>query len=254
MIKDVLIKIKRTMIKIYIARHEQTFKHLKYIFQNNGSKTLIVAFSGFPGKGRKALYNYMATLSGIKVNKLFLLDDIWNPVNVGSYYLGKDGDWYLIEEITALIDTIRKENGITQVITVGSSKGGTSALFYGIKTEADACIIGTPQYHVGKYLSSATLSPIMDVIMGDHSQESIARLDEYIVQEIKRPHKKKPEVYIHYSPEEHTYKDHIVDMIADLRREGYKVMEDNDYKYEHHSDVAKYYPNYLVKTVKQIVK
>ena len=89
--------------------------------------------------------------------------------------------------------------------------------------------------------------------MGDHSQESIARLDEYIVQEIKRPHKKKPEVYIHYSPNENTYKYHIADMITDLRKEGYKVIEDNDYTYEHHSDLVKFYPNYLIKKVKQIL-
>ena len=194
----------------------------------------------------------MATLSEVKVNKLFLLDDIWNPVNIGSYYLGQNGDWYLVNDVMGLIDSIVKENGITKIITIGSSKGGTSALYYGVKAGADACIIGAPQYHVGNYLSSDSLSPIMDAVMGDHSQKSIDKLNGYIKEEIEKPHKKKPVVYIHYSPKEHTYKEHICDLIRDLRKAEYEVIEDNDYTYENHADVAKHYPKYLVTTIKRI--
>jgi hypothetical protein len=254
-IKQLLRKVKRLILKNRIKKHEKLFDRLSYcFFPCEKSKTLIVVFSAFPGKDCPPVYNYLTTLSGIKANKLFLLDDVWNPVNVGSYYLGKDGDWYLEQDVLDLLQKIKAEHAYDKVITVGSSKGGTSALYFGIKTEADTCIIGAPQYHVGSYLSSEHSRPILKVIMGDSSQSSIDKLNSYIVDEMRKDHSKKSTIYIHYSPKEHTYKDHIKDMIADLHENGYQVIEDNAYDYEQHSDVAKHFPAYLVSTVKREIQ
>lgn len=178
-----------------------------------------------------------------------MLDDIWNPVNVGSYYLGSNGDWYLVDDIINLINTIVEDSNINQVITIGSSKGGSSALYYGIKIKADFCIIGAPQYHVGTYLSSVNHYPIMDVIIGNHYSESINKLNCYILDEIFNHNSKKPKIFIHYSPKEHTYQDHIKDLIKDLNEAGYEIKEDNDYYYEKHSDVKDFFPNYLISTL-----
>lgn len=254
MIKRALTKIKKFIIRQSVKSHEREFRHLKYYFSPySKSKALIVSFAAFPGKGNSAGYNYVARLKGIKANKLFLLDDIWNPVNIGSYYLGKDGEWYLEKDVTDLICQMKNQYGFDKVIMIGSSKGGTSALYFGIKMEADYCIIGAPQYHVGNYLSSEHMKPILKTIMGDDSQESIDKLNNYIPLEIQKSNAKKPIVYVHYSPKEHTYRDHIKDMISDLKENGYKVIEDNEYNYEQHSDVAAYFPQYLIGVIKRIV-
>ena len=250
----ILKKLGSRFVKWSISSHECQFNHLKYcFFRRNNSKVLLVVFSGFPGKGNAARYNYVRTLSGIKANKLFLLDDIENPVNTGSYYLGKDGDWYLSKDVVQLIAKIVKENDIQKVITLGSSKDGTSALLFGLKTEADACIIGAPQYYIGNYLSSEEHRPILETIMGDGTQESIDKLNGVVTDEIFCKHNKKPTVYIHYSPNEHTYQDHICDMIRDLRQAGYSVNEDNRYHYTKHSDVANHFPRYLLARVKECI-
>lgn len=254
MLKKVLRKIKKSIVRLRVKSHEKTLGHLKYcFFPCAKSKTLIVGFAAFPGAGIPAGYNYVMRLSGIKANKLFLLDDIWNPANIGSYYLGKDGDWYLERDVLDLLRQMKEKHTFDKVIMIGSSKGGTSALYFGIKTEADFCVIGAPQYHVGSYLSSEHSRPILKTIMGDDSQASIDKLNGYITEEMQKDHTKKPTVYIHYSPKEHTYKDHIKDMIADLKASGYQVVEDNEYHYEKHSDVAQHFPGYLVKTVKDLI-
>ena len=205
-----------------------------------------------PGGGT-AKYNYINTLSTIKANKLFLLDDVWNPVSVGSYYLGNKGDFYFIKDICSLVTNIVNEHGIKKIITVGSSKGGTSALFYGVMVEADVCIIGAPQYYIGSYLASEKHRPILETIMGDTSQVSIDKLNRIVRSEVEKEHAKKPVVYLHYSPAEHTYEDHIKDMIKDLKKNGFVVIEDNNYSYENHSDVAKFFPSYLLNTVRSKV-
>lgn len=234
-----------------IESHEKTFRNLKYYYSPcRKSKTLIISFAGFPGPGAAPGYNYVFRLKGIRANQLYLLDDIWNPVSVGSYYLGKDGEWYLEKDVTDLIRQMKEQYGFDKVIMIGSSKGGTSALYFGIKMEADCCIIGAPQYHVGSYLSSEHLKPILKTIMGDDSQGSIDQLNNYIPLEIQKDHAKKPIVYIHYSPKEHTYRDHIKDMLSDLKENGYKVIEDSGYDYKQHSEVAKHFPAFLIKTIK----
>lgn len=254
MVKKVLKKAKNWAVKKSIAKYEKTYNNLKYcFFPEKGSKTLLVVFSGFPG-GNTAKYNYIRTLANEKANKLFLLDDVWNPVNVGSFYLGKNGDWYFIKDITNLIAEIVKENNIEKIITLGSSKGGVCSLLYGSMIEADACIIGAPQYYLGKYLSTEKHLPILEAIMGDTSQQSIDKLDRVVKDEVEKKRGKKPVVYIHYSPKENTYKEHIRYMLADLRANGYTVYEDNNYSYEKHNDVAKYFPDYLLRTVRELIK
>ena len=82
--------------------------------------------------------------------------------------------------------------------------------------------------------------------MGDTSSESINQLNHVMRDCVKSAPRKKPQVYIHYSPKEHTYPQHIVYMISDLERERYTVIEDVEYDYTEHRDVAKYFPKYLL--------
>ena len=65
-------------------------KKLKYVLiRNKKSNELIVSFSGFPGEGKKAKYNYTKALKRVKKNKLFILDD-FGYQSAGSYYLGEN--------------------------------------------------------------------------------------------------------------------------------------------------------------------
>ena len=136
---------------------------------------------------------------------------------------------------------------------IGSSKGGTAALFYAINCHATACIIGAPQYRIGKYLSTEKHIPILKGIMGSTDETAIKKLDDLISSCITSKKDHKPDVYIHYSPEEHTYVDHIAELLTTLNENGYKVIEDNDYIYEDHGDVAKHFPKYILKVLQEII-
>ena len=250
----VLREIKSGIAKKSISKHEKSYNLLKYCFYpEKDSRFLIIVFSGFPGEGQTAKYNYINTLYSIKANKLFLLDDVWNSANVGSYYLGTADNWYFINDICNLVTEITVDYKIDKVITVGSSKGGTSALFYGTKLGVDYCIVGAPQYYIGTYLSTEKHRPILETIMGDYSQESIDKLDILLSSLIKSDNNKRPEVYLHYSPNEHTYDDHIRSMLVDLKQYGYVVHEDNNYSYSNHSEVKDYFPSFLLNTIKGII-
>ena len=61
--------------------------------------------------------------------------------------------------VVSLISNIMHENNILfkNVISVGSSKGGTAALYYGMKYNYGNIIVGAPQYKIGTYLSDLSI-------------------------------------------------------------------------------------------------
>lgn len=245
-------KIRSMITKWNIRLNQKKYKKLTYLYQSGKSDTLVVSFSGFAGNA-SARYNYINTLCDLNAHRLFILDD-FGYEKQGSYYLGEDGNWFLPEMIVELIDEIRSKNNIDHLVMIGSSKGGTAALYYSIKTNADYCVIGAPQYFIGDYLSIDRHLPIMKGIMGNAEPESVQKLNDVIKNCINSATSPKPQVFIHYSPSEHTYQEHIVDMISNLKANSFEVFEDSDYDYSDHSDVAKHFPAYLIKTLNANIK
>ena len=107
--------------------------NINYLLErNNKSKDLIIVFSACTKKGQRARYNYIRTLDKIKSNKLFILDDFGFDGR-GAYYLGKDNDFMIEKEVISLIYKIREEINPEKEIYIGSSKGGYSALYFGLE-------------------------------------------------------------------------------------------------------------------------
>jgi hypothetical protein len=219
---------------------------IKYIFEKSESNSLIVVFSGFPGKNQTARYNYIKTLEKYKVNKLFILDDI-GPNKRGAYYLGKNKNFYFAELVEELINDIKSKTLINRTLCVGSSKGGYAALYFGLKINADVVISGAPQYYIGDYLYNEDHKPIYEYITGDKSDESVDFLNNILYKSIKDS-THKPIIHLHYSINEHTYTDHIKYLIRDLKKYGYKLYEDKK-EYYKHSEVANFFPRYLTDTI-----
>ena len=246
----------RSIRSLYFRMKTKQYKHIKYsFFPNPKSKVWIISFAGFPGFGKSPVYNYMKTLHNLRVNKLFLLDDFGYSEALGSYYLGENGNWFLPQEIPELLRLLQAGQDDTITITVGSSKGGTSALYYALLCQAQYAVIGAPQYHIGDYLKSPAHRPMLKAICGSDSEEAIAMLNRLVPEAIHNyGDAEKPTVFVHYSPNEHTYPEHIKDMILDLKENGFPVEEDGAYSYTQHSDVAKIFPNVLLNKVKEIIR
>lgn len=247
-------RIRALLVKVSFRLKEKRHNRVRYLLQTKGkqSDTLIVCFSGFGGEGA-AKYNYVRTLQKVNADKLFILDD-FGYQKQGSYYLGENGDWFLPEMITDLIQTVQKKRHVKHLVMVGSSKGGSASLYYGIKLGADACVIGAPQYFIGEYLNTEKHLPILEGIMGNTTSESIQKLNRLMSDCISATAAPKPKVYIHYSPKEHTYHEHIFDMIGKLESCGYTVSKDAEYDYTDHGEVAKYFPMYLLSVLKKMIE
>lgn len=99
---------------LVIKLKERTFNgKVKYLFFNNGSKDLLIVFSGFSGEQRR--YNYVKGLWNINVDKLYILDTF---AYMGSYYLYENGNNEPEKLVKSLIDKILTGGGEVKVMNI----------------------------------------------------------------------------------------------------------------------------------------
>lgn len=142
---------------------------IKYYFERAkllNKNRLMIIFSAFSTE--EAKYNYISTLKAYDCNKLFILDDFGTK---GTYYLGLNGDFNIESSVISLISYIMTKNNITfsNVIAIGSSKGGSAAIYYGLKYNFGNVIAGAPQYKIGTYLSDLSIKDYALDIFGEIS-------------------------------------------------------------------------------------
>ncbi|MGL6199653.1 MAG: PssE/Cps14G family polysaccharide biosynthesis glycosyltransferase [Lachnospiraceae bacterium] len=232
---------------------------INYMHEENHSNMLVIVFSSCTREGVKARYNYVRTLEKIRADKLFVLDD-YGYDQRGVYYLGKNMDFFVERAVGKLLKTVIRRGGYKKVICAGSSKGGYGALNFGLKIPSSIIIIGAPQYLLGDYLMDKTnrLEKTLSYITGSgYNQTSDAPveiLNQHLHNKLKKYAlmKNKPEIHIQYSTGEHTYKEHIQHLIDDIKRYGFSL-EEEVVEYLNHSDVSLYFPDYLVRKVKEVL-
>ncbi len=181
---------------------------------------------------------------------LFILDDLIEDMNTGSYYLGTDGDFWGIDIVIKLISAQKKRLNAQSLIMVGSSKGGTAAIMFGLKMGADLVIAGAPQYYIGSYLNCDAHRHLLPHLLGRNYTsadiESVDRILPRLVENcVKCCH---THFALHYSTREHTYEEHIRDLVNDLKKFNYNVTEDIE-DYSEHGDVRKFFPAFLMNTL-----
>ena len=240
-------------MKLFIMIHEKHYKSQTYMFQKyRNSNSLIIVFSAFGGKCQPGGYNYVWSLRSIKTNKLWIRDR-FGYCAVGTYYLGKyDGVQFTnVKEITELI---KKYNSDKRTFFCGTSKGGSAALFYGLKFPDSIIVSGSPQFYIGDYLNQNEYhKKIKQSIYASYEIDSI--LNELLPKCIKQYscNSKLYDVFLLISTKEPSYKHHLSELIKEMVKEGYNV-HINDMRYENHNDVGKFFPDYLKTIMKGDIK
>lgn len=238
--------------KLYGRISEKKFNsskcEVKYIFKKGTSKRLIIVFSAYTPLRIKGKYNYIRTLKNSRDNKLFILDQ-YGFDGRGAYYLGKSSDFYIESAVDELILKISVRYDIKKKVMVGSSKGGYAALLFALRYNNSDAIIGAPQYYLSDYLLNGDNQITYDYIMGERTEEKKYYLNNYLKNRIKEAQGVfKGKIYINYSSNEHTYKEHISDLIDDIKQSGIRIEEKIDF-YTNHSEIGSFFPEFLANSI-----
>lgn len=114
-------------------------------------------------------------------------------------------------------------------------------------------IVGAPQYLLGTHLNQEFFYPMLEDIVGERSEEKIRKLDQHIREKYKNKDPNwKQTIYMQYSDKEYTYDMHIKYLIDDLLNSTIEThFEKLDYS--EHTDVHKFFPDYLHRTINNIL-
>ncbi|MBY8908342.1 hypothetical protein K6L05_00900 [Salinicoccus roseus] len=244
-----------------IKRHEHQFagKHheIDYLeYEEKKSSHLIVVLSGFNGKeaqGTPARYNYMRTLQDIKINKLFIKDEV---DEVPVYYMGTEGTYSYMEDVCALIEQKLSDMNISkeQLIIAGSSKGGTGALLIGLEIGAGHIISAANQLNVGTYLSTmnAKLQDMMFTKMIGHNEPAAKDIADSRFREKLLVDDTNSRIYFHGGNQDTHYRQHMVPLLRHLDDRG--ILYELDLRgYVGHDNVKYYFPEYFIRKVREII-
>lgn len=241
-------KAKHLLTKCYFFFKEKRHKgRLKFLYEYNNSDTLIVIFSGFSDT---PVYNYVRSLKAIKTNKLFILDDFGYR---GSYYWFENGTLTPKLLVTSLIQE-KYLGGVKRIITLGSSKGGTCAIYYGLMFGATDIYAGACQYRVGTYLNVEPHKRIFTEMMGkEASIKEQYILDDMLSKQIRENRNSDAIIHLLYSKKEHTYHDHIKFLIEDLEENNITHVDKVE-NFPNHNDVGIYFSTWIKTELKEFYK
>jgi hypothetical protein len=246
---------KREKAPFALEKEFKSYRSVRYHFEPAASEKykdqLLVVFSAL-GTRYSYLYNYMSTLKDVPANKLFILDDFGDQ---GSYYLGRDRDFSIETSVVSLIHYIMRQNKISaeNVTTMGSSKGGYTALYYGIKYYFGNVIAGAPQSKMGSFLLKEAKHPnIVNYIAGGTDEADCLYLDDLLFKVVNQPSDVSPNLHIFVGKNDHHYQNHVLPLYNVLKNRGYKV----DLKVSegvNHDELKVYFPYYLLGKAKEIL-
>lgn len=220
--------------------------NIRYYFEDakmfNKDK-LIVIFSAFSKD--KPKYNYIKSLVGIDCNKLYILDDYGKK---GCYYLGLNGNFDVETSVMSLISKMMSKKNVkfSDVIALGSSKGGSAALYYGIKYNFKEVIVGAPQYKIGTYLSDLSIKTYGTDIFGEINEANRIKYDNLIRKVLSDNTNTK--ISILTSDGDNQYKKVLKDIEY--------VMNGKNINFEldkcdigHHNEISNNFPEYMYKKI-----
>ncbi|MHA7271799.1 heparinase II/III family protein [Arthrobacter sp. TMT4-20] len=139
-----------------------------------GRKKLTVVFTAIHNPG-DFTYNYKATVDDVDISALYILDDFGDQ---GAYYHSDHRSSAIFETVQSLIKEVVQHNrlSVTDVVTAGSSKGGTAALIHGFALHAGRIIVGAPQTRIGTFVAGPHPN-VLRFMAGGEGEDDIAHLD-----------------------------------------------------------------------------
>ena len=222
---------------------------VKYLFKPGNGSNLVVIFSGFndPEAERQLSYNYVRTLNGLNCNKLYILD---YPNPRGSYYIGIQGKDEIENSIFNLITHYKQKLELkdSDIISCGSSKGGSSAIYYGFKYNFGLIIAGGPQIFIADYLKkfSHTETTLSFMIGDDKNENALNKLNEKLISLITE--KLTTKLVLFTSEKDWQYEEHIIPFLPVLEKNNINfelIMSE----YPSHGEIGSHFSDFLYKQI-----
>lgn len=200
-------------------------------------KHLIVIFSGF----RKIdTYDFDgAPANGLRANILWIQDNFNDNY---SYYLRSNMNDTIEKAVHELIEQTRTDLGLekSNVSLAGFSKGGSAALYYGIKYNYGAIISVAPQFKIGSYVYK-NWEKVHEYMTGSASLEDTEVLDSLIPNLIENDGTINRNIYLFSSEADPQHKNQVEPNLSGLSKyDNFNYIDTKSPIVDSHNIVTRY--------------
>ncbi|MFJ5777859.1 hypothetical protein [Streptomyces sp. NPDC093094] len=171
---------------------------------------LLVVFSSVGSK-----YGFGGALDSVKCNVLRIRDHF---DGAASYYVARDMDFSVSDSVQELIQDFMRRLRVSrdEVTLLGASKGGSAALYYGLKYDYKNIVASTPQYFLGSY--SKGHGQLGDAVLGEgQPDENVAVMDAVMKDVIEKDKDLGRNIYVVSSPGDYQYEQEVAHYLPALR-------------------------------------
>lgn len=245
--------------------NEQTFASepvLRYYLQEAESANpwLFVGFSAFPAAGKPPSYNYVRVMRSFPVPCLWILDEHGPSISgapVGCYYLGRDRSLDVANACASLIAATADRLGITRkhIVSFGSSKGATAALWFALRHHYGHAIAGGPQVLLGDYLIDQypPYRRVAEYIAGGIDTESRDYLNQLLGAALRDGGSAtRPLLHVHVGAGDPHWPRHVQPFMETAAAVCASTELDLT-EYGSHGDLGTFFPGYLARTVAELI-
>ncbi len=175
---------------------EYRFSHAR-----NGNRHLVVVFANFTAPGEYGWSN--GVLDKVRSNILWIRD-LFDGAN--TYYLCKGMDFSLEQSVAGLIHRVMGALSLSpdEVTMFGSSKGGSAALFFGLKYGFRNIVASVPQFLIGTYVTDG-IPGAAKVMMGEVTEHNVRTLDSVLPDLVRSGANPAANIYVITSPQDEQY-------------------------------------------------
>ena len=200
---------KESELEILGIKIKYKFKAQKYDCDH-----LIIVFSGF-GSSSEFTYDFDNLLHLSYANVLWIKDDFDGHC---CYYLCNKMNFIIEEAVITFINNKISELQLTndKCSIIGFSKGGSAALYYGLKYNFKNILITVPQTKIGSYIDKHWKIVAKHMMGENYTSEQIEKLDSLIFNLFMLDHIKEKNIYLLTSKQDIQYNNEIVPVMDEL--------------------------------------
>ncbi|MEU6891045.1 hypothetical protein ABZ934_04475 [Streptomyces sp. NPDC046557] len=209
---------------------EYRFSHAK-----NGNRHLLVVFANFAATDD---YGWCNGILDKTQSNILWIRDVLDGRN--TYYLCRALDFAVERSVAAVITRVMNALGLSPdaCTMFGGSKGGSAALYFGLKYGFGNIVSVIPQFLVGSYVG-AELPAVAQHMMGAVTDENVRYLDAVLPDLVQRSPNRRANIYVLSSPQDEQFPVQVEPFLALFQGyENFNLIFNDSVLIENHAKVT----------------
>ncbi|MFI5662497.1 hypothetical protein [Streptomyces sp. NPDC051684] len=168
----------------------------------NGNRHLVVVFANFDAPQDYGWSN--GVLDNLRANVLWIRDRFDGH---NSYYLSREGDRGVERSVAATIDRFLDVLGLTHddCTLLGSSKGASAALYFGLAYGFRNIVAAAPQFSIGTYVQQVHPTTARSMMGDAFGDDAVRALDASLPELVRAKRNTGANIYLFSSPSDAQY-------------------------------------------------